>query len=322
MLWDDYPEIGRKMKEVEAVIQKNLKCRSKPFENLLKNLSSGGKRLRPAFAVLSAGFGKRRDEKTYNKLYCAAAGIEILHLATLVHDDVIDGSCMRRGKPTANSLYGDKVSVYMGDYLLTKAVLLLSSALPGDRLDKVARGLKSICEAEIEQFFSRFDLNISLFKYLKRIGRKTSALFALSCGEGAFLSECDADVQRNLVKFGFYYGLAFQMHDDILNLVGDEAKTGKPRGNDIRDGIITIPFILALRKNRDLVKKAGRIMAGKAIGNEDTEMMIDEIIKSGGIDDTRAWIDRCLKKADTMLDPLPDVPEKQIFRDVMSFLKR
>lgn len=318
MLWDKYPEISRKLEKVEAIIGQSLKCKNKPLEEILHSLSAGGKRLRPAFTILSAGFGKEQNDKIYH----AAAGIEILHMATLVHDDIIDEAGMRRGKPTVNSLYGDKMSVYVGDFLLARSVLLLSRTLPDDRLEKIARGLKSICEAEIEQFFSRFNLNVSLFRYLKRIGRKTSALFAFACGEGAFLSGCDENVRRNLIKFGFYFGLAFQMYDDILNLVADVADTGKPKGNDIKEGIVTIPFILALRKNRNFAEEICRVMTSEAITNADVQIIIDEIIKLGGVEDTRAWIDRCLQKADTMLEPLPDVPEKHIFRDIMSSLKK
>jgi len=318
MIWDKYPEIGKKLEKVEEIIEKNLKSRSKPLEELLQSLSTGGKRLRPAFTILSAGFGKHQKDKIYE----AAAGIELLHMATLVHDDIIDEAEMRRGKPTANSLYGDKMSVYVGDYLLSRAVLLLSRTLPDDRLESIARGLKSICEAEVEQFFSRFNLDISLFQYLKRIGRKTSALFAFSCGEGAYLSGCSENVRRNLVKFGFYFGMAFQMYDDILNIAGDASETGKPRGNDIKEGIITIPFILALRKNPVFAGKVRSIMSDNAINDTDVELIIDQIIESGGIEDTRAWIDRYLQKADAELEPLPDKREKEIFRDIMSSLRK
>ena len=318
MIWDKYPEIGKKLEKVEEIIEKNLKSRSKPLEELLQSLSTGGKRLRPAFTILSAGFGKHQKDKIYE----AAAGIELLHMATLVHDDIIDEAEMRRGKTTANSLYGDKMSVYVGDYLLSRAVLLLSRTLPDDRLESIARGLKSICEAEVEQFFSRFNLDISLFQYLKRIGRKTSALFAFSCGEGAYLSGCSENVRRNLVKFGFYFGMAFQMYDDILNIAGDASETGKPRGNDIKEGIITIPFILALRKNPVFAGKVRSIMSDNAINDTDVELIIDQIIESGGIEDTRAWIDRYLQKADAELEPLPDKREKEIFRDIMSSLRK
>lgn len=317
-MWENYPEIRAKIEKVEGIIRENLKCRCKSFEEFLKNLSSGGKRLRPAFTILSSGFGKQQNDRIYD----AAAGIEILHMATLVHDDIIDESDVRRGKPTANSLYGDKTAVYMGDFLLAKAVMLLSKTLPEDRLERISRGIKSICEAEIEQFFSRFNLNISLLTYLKRIGRKTSALFAFSCGEGAYLSDCDRSVQRNLVKFGFYFGMAFQMYDDILNLVGDVEKTGKPKGSDIREGIITIPLILALRKSSTFAKDVSRVMSGKTIKDAEVHTIIDNIIDLGGIDDTRAWIDRYLQKAQDMLRPLPNIREKEILHDIMASLEK
>lgn len=318
MLWENYPELSEKLEKVEEVIEQNLKCRNKPFEELMQTLSTGGKRLRPALTILSASFGEKYNEKIYN----AAAGIEILHMATLVHDDIIDESDTRRGKPTANSLYGNKMAVYMGDYLLTRALMLLTRTLPEDRLEDITRGIKAICEAEIEQFFNRFNLNTSLFTYLKRIGRKTSALFAFACGEGAFLAECDRNFQRNLVKFGFYYGMAFQMYDDILNLVGNTKKTGKPKGNDIKEGIITLPFIMALRKSADFAKNASEVMSEGTINSTDVQEIIDHIVKLGGIDDTRIWIDRCLQKARTMLEPLPDIREKEILLDFMAGLEK
>lgn len=319
MLWENYSDISSKMEKVEKIIEQNLKCRSRPFEKLLKALStSGGKRLRPAFTILSAGFGKQRSEKIYD----AAAGIEILHMATLVHDDIIDESGIRRGNPTANSLYGDKMAVYMGDYLLTRAVMLLSRSLPENRLEKIAKGIKSICEAEVEQFFSRFNLDISLFTYLKRIGRKTSALFAFSCGEGAFLSDCEKNLQRNLIKFGFYYGMAFQMYDDILNLIGDVKETGKPKGNDIQEGVITIPFILALRKSAVFAENAGRVLSNKQLNCTVIKKIIDEIINLGGIEETRVWIERYLQKARAMLEPLPNIREKEILHGIMLNLEK
>ena len=200
--------------------------------------------------ILASGFGKVWD----NKVLKAAAGIEILHMATLVHDDIIDGAGLRRGKPTINRLHGDKMAVYMGDFLLTRAVMLLSKTLPKERLDRIASGIKSVCEAEVEQFYSRFNLDISLTTYLKRISRKTASIFAFSCSEGAFLSKCKEDHLKKLTKLGYYYGMAFQIRDDILDLTGDSKKTGKPEGNDIKEGVITLPLILALQKSKDLRK--------------------------------------------------------------------
>lgn len=312
-MWHQYPELGENLDKVETIIESSLKSKNKPLEKLLKTLSNaGGKRLRPAFVILSAGFGKARDDR----LWTAAAGIEILHMATLVHDDIIDDAGMRRGKSTINRLHGDKMAVYMGDYLLTRAVSLLSKAVPEKRLEQIAKGIKSICEAEVEQFCSRFDTGVSIVTYLKRIGRKTAAMFSFSCAEGAFLSKTPQKHVRNLAKFGFYYGMAFQIQDDILNLTQDIEKTGKPKGNDIQEGVITLPLILALRKNKEFSGRVEQMLASKKLEQKDVEWIIEEITRLGGIDEARTWIDRYVQKALKMLKPLPNKPEKKILTDL------
>ena len=313
-MWGLYPEVNRKLKQVKIIISESLKSRSKPFEDLLLDLSiTGGKKLRPALTILASGFGKVWDDKILE----AAAGIEILHMATLVHDDIIDDAGIRRGKPTINSLHGDKMAVYMGDYLLTRAVMLLSKTLPEDRLERIARGIKSVCEAEVEQFYNRFNLDISLTTYLKRISRKTASLFAFSCSEGAFLSKCKEEHCRSLTKLGYYYGMAFQIQDDILNLTGDSKKTGKPEGNDIKEGVITLPLILALRKSQSFKKNVRNIFSSGNISQEDIKKIIDWIKNLGGIEDAYDWIERYLKKLRDLMDLLPDKQVKKIMDETI-----
>lgn len=312
-MWDRYPEVGASLDKVETIIENNLRSKNKPLETLLKTLSNaGGKRLRPAFVILSADFGKTRDDR----LLTAAAGIEILHMATLVHDDIIDEAGVRRGQPTINRLHGDKMAVYMGDYLLTRAVSLLSKAVPEKRLEQIARGIKSICEAEVEQFCSRFHYEVSLVTYLKRIGRKTAAMFSYSCAEGAFLSKTPKKFVRNLAKFGFYYGMAFQIQDDILNLTQDIEETGKPKGNDIQEGVITLPLILALRKSKEFGSRVEQMLEGKKLEQKDIGWIIREIGRLGGIEEARTWIGRYVQKALKMLEPLPNRPAKKILTDL------
>lgn len=313
-MWELYPEVNEKLNQVEEIISKSLKSRSKPFEALLLDLSiTGGKKLRPALTILASGFGKAWDDKILE----AAAGIEILHMATLVHDDIIDDAGIRRGKPTINSLHGDKMAVYMGDYLLTRAVMLLSKTLPEDRLERIARGIKSVCEAEVEQFYSRFNPDISLTTYLKRISRKTASLFAFSCSEGAFLSKCKKEHGIRLTKLGYYYGMAFQIQDDILNLIGDTKKTGKPEGNDIKEGVITLPLILALRKSQSFKDNVRDIFSSGNMSQEDVREIIDRIKNLGGIEEARGWIDRYLKKLRDLLDLLPDRQAKKIMDETI-----
>lgn len=313
-MWEQYPEINRKIERVEAIISENLKSRSKPLGALLLDLSiNGGKKLRPALTILAAGFGRAWN----NKILEAAAGIEILHMATLVHDDIIDDAGIRRGKPTINRQHGDKMAVYMGDYLLTRAVMLLSKTLPAERLERIARGIKSICEAEVEQFYSRFNLEVSLVTYLKRISRKTAALFAFSCSEGAFLSKCGEDCLRKLSKVGYYYGMAFQIQDDILNLTADTEKTGKPEGNDIKEGVITLPFILALRKSPRFRENVKDMFASDNIGREDIRRITEQIEYLGGIKDARGWIERYLKKMQELIICLPEKQARQIMNEAI-----
>jgi heptaprenyl diphosphate synthase len=308
-VWEQYPEIRDRLEKVELVIEQNLKSKVKPMEELLYALSNaGGKRLRPAFVILSSGFGNNGDDNILN----AAAGIEILHMATLIHDDIIDGADVRRGHPTINHLHGDKMAVYMGDYLLTRAVMLLSRAMPEERMERLTRGIKSICEAEVEQFYSRFHYEISLVTYLKRIGRKTAMMFSYSCGEGAFLSKTPYEYARILAKFGFYYGMAFQIQDDITNLTRDSAETGKPKGNDIQEGVITLPFILAMRNSSDLKECVKQMFLEGKPEHKDIMWITREILHAGGIDGARTWIERYRQKAKSMLMSLPNRREKEI----------
>lgn len=313
-MWELYPEVNEKIKQVEAIISESLKSRSKPFEALLLDLSiTGGKKLRPALTILASGFGRVWNHRILE----AAAGIEILHLATLVHDDIIDDAGMRRGKPTINSLHGDKMAVYMGDYLLTRAVMLLSKTLPEDRLERIARGIKSVCEAEVEQFYSRFNADISLTTYLKRISRKTASLFAFSCSEGAFLSKCSKEHIRRLTKLGYYYGMAFQIQDDILDLTGDSKKTGKPEGNDIKEGVVTLPLILALRKSQSFKENVRKLFSSGNMSQEDIRGIMDQVKELGGIAEARVWIGRYLEKLRDSMDFLPDRKAKKIMDETI-----
>ncbi len=313
-MWEQYPEFSEKIKCVEAIIAENLKSRNEPLQSLLGDFSSnGGKKLRPALTILAADFGKRWDDKVLD----AAAGIEILHMATLIHNDIIDDAAIRRGKPTINRTHGDKMAVYMGDFLLTRAVMLLSKTLPEERLEKIARGIKSVCEAEVEQFYNRFNLDVSLTTYLKRISRKTASLFAFSCAEGAFLSKCGKDIHAMLTKLGYYYGMAFQIQDDILNLTEKSDKTGKPEGDDILEGVVTLPFILALRKNTSFKDDIKKFFSPNSISREGVRCIIQEIKALGGICDAYGWIDRYLGRLQDLIELLPDKQARDILNNTI-----
>ena len=207
--------------------------------------SSGGKRLRPAFVLLGGAFGN----KAQTHLAEIAAGVELLHMATLVHDDIIDDSPTRRGEPTVQARFGKDVAVFTGDFLLTRAMLLMSAGKADERLRDLARAMLHICEGEVGQYADRFR-TASLLRYLKRIHGKTAALFSLSLAMGAHQTGADEDVCRRLAKYGMFFGMAFQIYDDMLDYMATSKQVGKPVGHDVLSGVYTLPLLMALKDTR------------------------------------------------------------------------
>lgn len=317
-MWEDYPEIAEEMKAVEEFIKAGVASRNSLLSDIAGTLaSSGGKRLRPSFVVLSARFGKYDRQKTLP----LAGAVEILHMATLVHDDVIDRAGMRRGKPTVSQKYGIDMAVYTGDFLFTKAVLMLSGNVSAERLDLVARAVKTICEGEVDQFQERYDIETSLLSYLKRINKKTAILFAASCLLGAHSSECGEDTAKKLARFGFCFGMAFQIKDDLLDFLSDFETTGKPVGTDLPGGVITMPVIYALRSSgrlRELFKgysgKKGRLSL-------DEYRLVNELVReSGGIESTSKILRRYIDRGVKALDQLPESDERAILLKLLQSL--
>jgi len=219
-------------------------------------LAAGGKRLRPAIALLAGKFGDYRPELHIP----LAASIELLHTATLVHDDVIDASPTRRGRPTANELFNNSASVMLGDYMFAHASELISRTDNTRVVRLFARTLMSIAGGELHQDMSAYEYGQDTMAYFGRIEGKTASLFAASSEGGAIvagctLAECDA-----LRSFGLNVGMAFQVVDDILDFAGDEEEMGKPIGSDLLQGTLTLPSLILMERHpRDNpIKKAFR----------------------------------------------------------------
>ena len=214
----------------------------------VSTLGAGGKRLRPLLALLCA----RRDGPLHTAVIHAAASVELLHMATLVHDDVIDGAVLRRGRPTVISESGAAVATSVGNYLFAGAFAEIVAT--GDpravaRLSDVAAGLS---EGEVHQMREAFDVHVSPESYLRRCTLKTADLFAVSCRLGAQVTEVEESSVVQLEDFGRLLGLAFQIFDDILDFTGDESRTGKKVGTDARDGTVTLPLVYALQASPEL----------------------------------------------------------------------
>jgi heptaprenyl diphosphate synthase len=211
-------------------------------------IKAGGKRLRPALVAICARAGEPGRRATFQ----AAAGIELIHLASLYHDDVIDETETRRGVPTAHSKWGIEVAVLAGDFLFATGCALGAQA-GGEVPLLIAGALAEVCEGQIVETDSVGDPRRNVAEYFETIRRKTAALFRASCELGVVTSGADASVRPHLAVFGEKVGIAFQLVDDLLDLVGDPAVTGKAPGTDLREGVFTMPVLLATERDPRLV---------------------------------------------------------------------
>ncbi|HOM01708.1 MAG TPA: polyprenyl synthetase family protein [Acetivibrio sp.] len=313
-----YPEIEKELVLLEEFIRKNVRSRNRLLNEAVRSIvQSGGKRLRPAFVILASQFGKYNSKKVIP----AAAAIEILHTATLIHDDVVDRTKIRRGQVTISEEFGVDMAVYVGDYLYTKAVLLLAGNVPEKRLAILAKGIKAICEGEVDQFEHKYSIDTSVITYLKRIGRKTAVLFGSACALGADIAKCPEKISRSLVKFGLYYGMAFQIKDDINNYTKSRYEEGKPVGNDILEGVITLPVILGLRLNPKLREPLRNFLDKRGNVQEEEAAHVVELIKeSGGIEESRVLLNKYIERALKELQNLPDNEYKKAFERIIKDL--
>jgi heptaprenyl diphosphate synthase len=218
-------------------------------------IKAGGKRVRPALVLVTAraGNGPRRATDL------SAAAVELVHLATLYHDDVLDESDTRRGVPTVHTKWGLEIAVLAGDYLFARGCWLGAQA-GGDVPEILARAIAHVCEGQIAETATIGDTSRTVDDYLDTIRRKTAALFRAACELGAATSGAPGDVRDALVAFGEQLGMAFQIVDDVLDLVGDPEATGKVPGTDLKEGVFTLPVLLGCEADPPL---RDRISAGE-----------------------------------------------------------
>lgn len=315
IFWEKYPGIRSDLGEVHELMQDAIRVRDEDTEEVLHDMiDSGGKLLRPAFLLLSGKFGKYNKKK----LASLAAVIELLHMSTLVHDDIIDDAPLRRGKQTVQAAKGKTNAVLLGDFLFARCFMLLSEKTSMTFMRMVAKVISQICLGEMEQFSSKYQQDVSPRRYLKRISAKTAALFSLSCYIGAIESKCKPKLISTLSKIGYNTGMAFQIIDDILDYSGNAQLVGKAVGHDLEQGIFTIPLIYALKtdKNGELTK----LLAKAAYSKEDVGEIIRLTRESGGVARAQALAEKYSKKAFKYIDMLPEKDEKNIIRELVEKL--
>jgi len=278
-------------------------------------LAGGGKRVRPAIALLAGKFGDYNPELHVP----LAASIELLHTATLVHDDVIDASPSRRGRATANALFNNAASVMLGDYMFAHAAELISRTDNTAVVRLFAHTIMAIAGGELHQDMSAYDYGQDTIAYFGRIEGKTASLFATSALGGAMVARCTPEEQEALRLYGLNVGMCFQVVDDILDFTGDEREMGKPIGSDLMQGTLTLPSLLLMERypKDNPIKRAFRTKRPKPeYIAEAVRMVIDSDILNEVYGVARDFRDRAL----TALRTLPDSEARASLEDIAGWV--
>jgi geranylgeranyl pyrophosphate synthase len=265
-------------------------------------LGSGGKRVRTAVTLLTGGMLGAEEDRLIN----LAAAVELLHTATLVHDDLIDGSLLRRGIPTINSQWTPAATVLTGDFIFSRAARLAAETDSVEVMRLFADTLAKIVDGEITQLFDKRKL-ASRDAYYRRIHAKTASMFELAAGAAALLSPVPDTIRDSLCHFGYNVGMAFQIVDDVLDFTGEQATVGKPVASDLRQGLVTLPTLYYMDANPDDPDLKG-LFNGHYGSEEKILRLVASISRSGAI---RSALDEAGRFIQKGLDQLADLPDNE-----------
>lgn len=236
--------IAAELHRVEMVLAEQARGFEARIGDYIQYVLGGvGKRLRPALALLTGGATGTIDERHVT----LGVIVELIHVATLLHDDVLDEARVRHGLPTSNSRWGNEISVLLGDCLFAHALRLAASYPTTTVCRRISEATNTVCSGEILQTQRRFDVGLGVEQYLDIINMKTGALFAVSCELGALLNDSDPSMVERMREFGTNLGIAYQIYDDCVDIFGQERQAGKSLGTDMKTGKLTLPFLLLLQ---------------------------------------------------------------------------
>lgn len=288
-------------------------------ETSLHLLKAGGKRLRPAFVLLGGKYGNYDLERLSN----VAVPLELIHMASLVHDDVIDDAQTRRGQLTVKSKWDNRIAMYTGDYIYAKALAIVARLENPEIHQVLAKAMVQMSIGEMEQIRDFFNTDQTIRRYLLRIRRKTALLIAISCQLGGLAADAPREVTRQLYRYGYNVGMAFQIRDDVLDLCGTEKQIGKPPGSDLRQGNITLPVLYALQDNslrEPLLAEINRIH--QANGETDVKQAVQMVRGSQGIEQAEVLADRYIQKAMDALKQLPSGKTQKHLQEIAHFVAK
>ncbi|MCM3088220.1 heptaprenyl diphosphate synthase [Bhargavaea ginsengi] len=310
-----YSEFRTDLEFIERELNRSVHSASPMLEDAcLALIGSGGKRIRPVFTLLASKFGDYNPSVTAK----AAVPLELIHMASLVHDDVIDDADLRRGERTVKSIHGNRAAMYVGDFLLGRSLEIIGE-LDSQEVHRVlSRTMIEICVGEIIQIEDKFAAEQNLRDYLRRIKRKTALLISSSCELGGLVAGADPATVRKLKRFGYYVGMSFQITDDLLDFTGTEKQLGKPAGGDLLAGNITLPAIYGLRdpELRPYLLDA----LGGGLDKAGVAKLLGLMRNSEAIRESVRISDLYLEKALREAEALPDIPDRDSLIRIAKFI--
>ncbi len=287
-------------------------------EQSIQLLKSGGKRIRPLLCLISSCFGSNSPTLRIR----SAAVLELIHMASLVHDDMIDCAPIRRGQPTIHQKYNNQVATRIGDYIFATALEQIATIKDVKIHNLLAYTLNQLSVGELEQLRSRYSIDLSVKNYLRKIRNKTALLIATCCKMGAMIGQTTEKLQRHLYFYGYYLGMSYQIIDDILDFTQSEQQLGKPNGQDLVEGYITLPTLIAL-EDRSLYSDLAQLYQYYDRNKpSDYQVIIDQIKRTNAIEQSKRIANQYLNKAINIVKQLPNQAEKQLLMQMAAYLSQ
>jgi octaprenyl-diphosphate synthase len=322
------PRSTKSLQKITAPIFEDIKLFQKEFEDALRSevrlintitkyiLRHRGKHIRPILTILAA---RVCGQPTMNS-YKAAAMIELLHLATLIHDDVVDEARYRRGLPALNRVWKNKISVLMGDFILSKALINMIGLKDFDALEVISRTAEDLSSGEMLQIEKSITKSMTEDIYYKMIFQKTASLLSTSCELGAITSSKKEQDRRAMRTYGAKLGMAFQIKDDTFDLLGSESETGKDLATDIKRNMLTLPLIHSYGKlTKAEERQINAILRKRKKTSEHLRTLRELVEQAGGFEYAQRKIDEFSNQALAAIEPYPDSPYKQAMIDLIAF---
>jgi geranylgeranyl pyrophosphate synthase len=310
------------MQKVESRIESFITGPVKLVADLASHtLGAGGKRLRPALALLSAQLcGDDSQNPNHRTVMCAAIA-ELMHTAALIHDDVVDGAATRRGKPAANLVWGNETSVLVGDYLLAQVFVAIARPEYSDLTPVIAQASSQLCAGELLETQTRGYLQMEERQYFDIIALKTAALTECACRLGAMAVGVTDERMERLTRFGREVGMAFQIVDDVFDVAATESRIGKPVGNDIREGDITLPMLRAMQTVSENERaELQNIIGSDPIGDDEVNRALEIIRASDALEYSLGVAAQYVHSAKEQLEIFADHPAKAMLADIADYV--